>query len=129
METDIEYLIIHSTETEKGYVPERREYNIDVPCDILHFNGKRSWFKPKNIHPENKDTYKHVAYIGGVLNGKVTDTATWKQYDSLECIVMYHLLYNHNIKIACSSVFFEKSSGLKFKAWLKDIGVNKKNIM
>jgi len=129
MENGIDYLIIHSTGTEKDYVPEKREYKLSVSCDIIHFNGQRSEFKTKSEHPSKDETYKHVAYIGGIIDGKLSDTATWKQYDSLEHIVMYHLLYNQNLKIACSSLFFDESSGLKIRAWLKDIGVNKKNIM
>ena len=92
----IEYLVIHSTGTEKDYVPEKKEYNISVSCDIIHLNGQISRFKVVSEHPSSKNTYKHIAYIGGKLDGKASDTATWKQYDSLENIVMYHLLYNQH---------------------------------
>jgi hypothetical protein len=125
----IEYLIIHSTGTEKDYVPDRKEFNLSVPCDIVHFNGQLSKYKAESKHPCNTDTYKHVAYIGGKLDGKLYDTATWKQYDSLEHIVMYHLLYNQNLKVGCSSLFFDTSAGVDVRSWLLDIGVNKKNIM
>ena len=130
MENNIEYLIIHSTGTEKGYVPGRKEYKLSVSCDIVHFNGQLSTFRKKSEHPASEETYKHIAYIGGILDGKPADTATWKQYDTLEVIVMYHLLYNQQVKIGSSSVFFElESPGLNLKRWLKDIGVNDKNIM
>tara|TARA_R100001244_G_scaffold132307_1_gene108018 strand:- start:1481 stop:1870 length:390 start_codon:yes stop_codon:yes gene_type:complete len=129
MGASTEYLIIHSTGTDKDYVPEKREYNLSVSCDIVHFNGQLSKFNRESEHPASQETYKHIAYIGGTLDGKPEDTATWKQYDSLEHIVMYHLLYNQNLKIACSSLFFDESSGLKVRQWLKDIGVNIKNIM
>ena len=126
----IEYLIIHSTGTEHKHVPNKEEYNLSVSCDIIHFNGQLSRYKAvKSQHPTNKETYKHIAYIGGLLDGKVADTATWKQYDSMEHIVMYHLLCNQHLKIACSSLFFEESPGIKMKQWLIDIGVNEKNIM
>jgi len=125
----IEYLIIHSTSTEKDYVPEKKEYNLYVPCDIVHFNGQLSRFKSDTEHPTNKETYKHVAYIGGKIDGKAADTATWKQYDSLEHIVMYHLLYNQNLKIGGASLFFDAKAGIDIRRWLKDIGVNNKNIM
>jgi len=125
----IEYIVIHSTGTEKGYVPEKKEYNLTVSCDILHFNGQLSTYKAGKEHSPTDERYKHIAYIGGKIDGKSSDTATWKQYDSLENIVMFHLLYNQNLKIACSSIFFDEPSGLKIRAWLKDIGVNEKNIM
>ena len=126
----IEYLIIHSTGTEHKHVPNKEEYNLSVSCDIIHFNGQLSRYKAvKSEHPTNKETYKHIAYIGGLLDGKVADTATWKQYDSMEHIVMYHLLCNQHLKIASSSLFFEESPGIKMKQWLIDIGVNEKNIM
>jgi len=125
----IQYLIIHSTGTEKDYVPEKKEYNLSVSCDIVHFNGQLSKYKAKTEHPSTNETYKHIAYIGGKIDGKVSDTATWKQYDSMEHIVMYHLLYNQNLKVGCSSLFFDNESGIKVRQWLSDIGVNKKNIM
>jgi hypothetical protein len=126
----IEYLIIHSTETDKGYVPERKEYKLDVSCDIIHFNGQLSYFKKESEHPASKETYKHIAYIGGTLDGKPADTATWKQYDTLEHLVMTHLLYNQNLRIGSATMFFECGSpGIHLKQWLKDIGVNDKNIM
>tara|TARA_R110000850_G_scaffold115331_1_gene230785 strand:- start:5 stop:397 length:393 start_codon:yes stop_codon:yes gene_type:complete len=130
MENEIEYLIIHSTGTEKDYVPEKREYKLDVSCDIIHFNGQLSKLKKKSEHPASKETYKHIAYIGGTLDGKPADTATWKQYDTLEHVVMYHLLYNQRLRIGSSSMFFElENTGIKLKRWLRDIGVNEKNIM
>lgn len=125
----IEYLIIHSTGTEKEYVPEKKEYNLSVSCDIVHFNGQLSRYKAESEHPSSNETYKHIAYIGGKLDGKASDTATWKQYDSLEHVVMYHLLYNQNLKVGCSSLFFDTSAGIDVRKWLKDIGVNAKNIM
>ena len=125
----IEYLIIHSTGTAKDYVPEKKEYILSVSCDIVHFNGQLSRYKVDSQHPTNNNTYKHVAYIGGKLDGKAADTATWKQYDSLEHIVMCHLLYNQNLKIGGSSIFFSEKEGIKVRRWLEDIGVNKKNIM
>jgi len=125
----IQYLIIHSTGTEKNYVPEKKEYNLSVSCDIVHFNGQLSKYKAETEHPSTNETYKHIAYIGGKIDGKVSDTATWKQYDSMEHIVMYHLLYNQNLKVGSSSLFFDNESGIKVRQWLSDIGVNKKNIM
>ena len=125
----IDYLIIHSTETEKDYVPEKKEYNLSVSCDVVHFNGQLSKYKSGEKHPSTDESYKHVAYIGGKLDGKASDTATWKQYDSLEHIVMYHLLYNQNLKISCSSLFFDTKTGINVRSWLLDIGVNQKNIM
>tara|TARA_B100001059_G_scaffold63820_1_gene59747 strand:+ start:18568 stop:18948 length:381 start_codon:yes stop_codon:yes gene_type:complete len=125
----IEYLIIHSTGTEKEYVPEKKEYNLSVSCDIVHFNGQLSRYKAESEHPSSNETYKHIAYIGGKLDGKASDTATWKQYDSLEHVVMYHLLYNQNLKVGCSSLFFDTSAGIDVRKWLEDIGVNLKNIM
>lgn len=127
----IEYLVIHSTGTEKNYVPEKKEYNLSVSCDIIHFNGQLSRYKAvESEHPSTNKSYKHIAYIGGLLEGKASDTATWKQYDTLEHIVMYHLLYNQHLKICASSLFFENESvGVNIKRWLKDIGVNEKNIM
>lgn len=125
----IEYLIIHSTGTEKEYVPEKKEYNLSVSCDIVHFNGQLSRYKAESEHPSSNESYKHIAYIGGKLDGKASDTATWKQYDSLEHVVMYHLLYNQNLKVGCSSLFFDTSAGIDVRKWLEDIGVNSKNIM
>jgi len=126
----IEYLIIHSTGTEKDYVPEKKEYNLSVSCDIVHFNGQLSTFMKESEHPASEETYKHIAYIGGTLDGKPADTATWKQYDTLEIIVMHHLLYNQRLRIGTSSAFFElESPGINLKRWLKDIGVNDKNLM
>ena len=125
----IEYLIIHSTGTEKDYVPEKKEYDLTVSCDILHFNGQLSRYKFENKHLTSDESYKHIAYIGGKINGKPSDTATWRQYDSMENIIMYHLLYNQNLKVGCSSLFFDTNAGIKVKTWLEDIGVNKKNIM
>jgi len=125
----IQYLIIHSTGTEKDYVPEKKEYNLCVSCDIVHFNGQLSKYKALTEHPSTNETYKHIAYIGGKLDGKASDTATWKQYDSMEHIVMYHLLYNQNLKVGSSSLFFDNESGIKVRQWLLDIGVNRKNIM
>ena len=125
----IEYLIIHSTGTEKEYVPEKKEYNLSVSCDIVHFNGQLSRYKAESEHPSSNESYKHIAYIGGKLDGKASDTATWKQYDSLEHVVMYHLLYNQNLKVGCSSLFFDTSAGIDVRKWLEDIGVNLKNIM
>ena len=125
----IEYLIIHATGTEKDYVPEKKEYNLSVSCDIVHFNGQLSRYKAGKEHPSTDEAYKHIAYIGGILDGKASDTATWKQYDSLEHVVMYHLLYNQNLKIGSSSLFFNTDAGIKVRRWLEDIGVNKKNIM
>ena len=125
----IQYLIIHSTGTEKDYVPEKKEYNLSVSCDIVHFNGQLSSYKAITEHPSSNETYKHIAYIGGKIDGKASDTATWKQYDSMENIVMYHLLYNQNLKVGCSSLFFDVSAGIDVRRWLVDIGVNKKNIM
>lgn len=125
----IEYLIIHSTGTAKDYVPEKKEYNLSVSCDIVHFNGQLSRYKTESEHPSNNESYKHIAYIGGKLDGKASDTATWKQYDSMEHIVMYHLLYNQNLKIGCSSLFFDTNAGINIRQWLKDMGVNEKNIM
>ena len=125
----IQYLIIHSTGTEKDYVPEKKEYNLSVSCDIVHFNGQLSSYKAITEHPSSNETYQHIAYIGGKIDGKASDTATWKQYDSMEHIVMYHLLYNQNLKVGCSSLFFDNKEGLDVRRWLEDIGVNKKNIM
>jgi len=125
----IEYLIIHSTGTAKDYVPEKKEYILSVSCDIVHFNGQLSRYKTESEHPSDNESYKHIAYIGGKLDGKASDTATWKQYDSMEHIVMYHLLYNQNLKIGCSSLFFDTNAGINVRQWLKDIGVNDKNIM
>lgn len=125
----IEYLIIHSTGTAKDYVPEKKEYNLSVSCDIVHFNGQLSRYKTESEHPSDNESYKHIAYIGGKLDGKASDTATWKQYDSMEHIVMYHLLYNQNLKIGCSSLFFDTNAGINVRQWLKDMGVNDKNIM
>ena len=126
----IDYLIIHSTSTERSKVVDKKEYNLLVSCDIVHFNGQLSQFKVEEPeHPTSDDNYKHVAYIGGLEDGNVTDTATWKQYDSLEHIVMYHLLYNQNLKVGCSSLFFDTDSGLRVRTWLEDIGVKPKNIM
>lgn len=125
----IEYLIIHSTGTAKDYVPEKKEYNLSVSCDIVHFNGQLSKYKADTKHPASNKTYKHVAYIGGKLEGKASDTATWKQYDSLEHIVMYHLLYNQHLKIGGSSLFFDEKEGINVRRWLREIGVNEKNIM
>ena len=125
----IEYLIIHSTGTEKDYVPEKKEYNLLVSCDIVHYNGQLSRYKASSEHPSSNETYKHIAYIGGKTDGKAADTATWKQYDSLEHIVMYHLLYNQNLKVGSSSLFFDTDAGIRIRQWLVDIGVNKKNIM
>jgi len=125
----IEYLIIHSTGTAKDYVPEKKEYILSVSCDIVHFNGQLSRYKTESEHPSNSESYKHIAYIGGKLDGKASDTATWKQYDSMEHIVMYHLLYNQNLKIGCSSLFFDTNAGINVRQWLKDMGVNEKNIM
>ena len=126
----IEYLIIHSTGTEYRNVPEKKEYNLSVSCDIIHYNGQLSRYNAvESEHPCTAITYKHIAYIGGMLNGKVADTATWKQYDSLENIVMYHLLYNQHLKIGSSSLYFNELPGIKIKQWLLDIGVNEKNIM
>ena len=125
----IQHLVIHSTGTEKNYVPEKKEYDLQVSCDIIHFNGQISRYKSDIISPLNKEYYKHIAYIGGKIAGHFADTATWKQYDSLENIVMYHLLYNQNLKICSSSLFFEESTGINLKKWLVDIGVNSKNIM
>jgi hypothetical protein len=125
----IEYLIIHSTGTEKNHVPDKKEYNLPVSCDVIHFNGQLSKRKTESSHPCSKESYKHIAYIGGKVDGKPSDTATWKQYDSLEHVVMYHLLYNQNLKVGCSSLFFDTSAGINIRKWLLDIGVNKKNIM
>ena len=126
----IDYLIIHSTGTEKEHVPEKKEYNLSVSCDIIHFNGQLSRYKAEQSeHPSDASNYKHIAYIGGKLGGKAADTATWKQYDTLEHIVMYHLLYNQNLKVCASSLFFNESTGISIKKWLIDIGVNQKNIM
>ena len=125
----IEYLIIHSTGTEKDYVPEKKEYNLTVSCDIIHFNGQLSRYKAGKNQPPTDESYKHIEYIGGKLDGKSSDTATWRQYDSMENIVMYHLLYNQNLKIGYSSLFFNTDAGIKVRRWLEDIGINKKNIM
>jgi len=126
----IEYLVIHSTGTEKNHVPEKQEYNLSVSCDIIHFNGQLSRYKAEQSeHPSDASNYKHIAYIGGKLDGNESDTATWKQYDTLEHIVMYHLLYNQNLKICKSSFFFEEYLGINLNRWLLDIGVNPKNIM
>lgn len=125
----IEYLIIHSTGTESGFVPEKKDYILSVPCDIIHFNGQLSRYEADTEHPTNNKSYKHIAYIGGKLDGNVADTATWKQYDSLEHIVMCSLLYNQHLKIGHSSLFFDTQEGIKVREWLEDIGVNKKNIM
>jgi len=125
----IEYLIIHSTGTEKDYVPEKKEYNLSVSCDVVHFNGQLSTYNAITEHPSSNETYKHIAYIGGKIDGKASDTATWKQYDSLEHIVMYHLLYNQHLKVGSSSLFFDTNTGINVRRWLEDIGVNKKNIM
>ncbi len=125
----IEYLIIHSTGTEKGYVPEKKDYILSVSCDVIHFNGQLSRYKADTEHPSSNDSYKHIAYIGGKLDGNVADTATWKQYDSLEHIVMCHLLYNQHLKIGGASLFFDTKEGINIRRWLKDIGVNQKNIM
>ena len=126
----IEYLIIHSTGTEYKHVPEKKEYNLSVSCDIIHFNGQLSRYRAvESEHPTTCESYKHIAYIGGKLDGKVADTATWKQYDSLENIVMYHLLYNQHLKIGSASLYFNESPGIKIKQWLIDIGVSEKNIM
>tara|TARA_R100000935_G_C2839057_1_gene169949 strand:- start:4844 stop:5224 length:381 start_codon:yes stop_codon:yes gene_type:complete len=125
----IDFLVIHSTGTESKYVPEKKDYILSVPCDVIHFNGQLSRYKADTEHPTNNDSYKHIAYIGGRLDGKVADTATWKQYDSLEVIVMYNLLYNQHIKIGPSSLFFDTNEGINIRRWLLDIGVNKKNIM
>ena len=125
----IEYLIIHSTGTEKEHVPEKKEYNLSVSCDIVHFNGQLSKYKAESEHPSTAETYKHIAYIGGLIDGKASDTATWKQYDSLENIIMYHFLYNQNLKVGESSLYFNESVGINLRQWLKDIGLNDKNIM
>ena len=125
----IEYLIIHSTGTEDKRVPEKKEYNLSVSCDIVHFNGQLSGYKADTEHPSSEKNYKHIAYVGGKVEGKAADTATWKQYDSLEHIVMYHLLYNQHLKIGGANLFFDESPGINIKRWLKDLGVNEKNIM
>ncbi len=125
----IEYLIIHSTGTEDKHVPEKKEYNLSVSCDVVHFNGQLSRYKADTEHPSSKSNYKHIAYVGGKAEGKAADTATWKQYDSLEHIVMYHLLYNQHLKIGGANLFFDESPGINIKRWLKDLGVNDKNIM
>ena len=125
----IDYLIIHSTGTESKHVPEKKEYNLSVSCDIIHFNGQLSRYNVESEHPSSNETYKHIAYIGGELDGKAADSATWKQYDSLEHVVMYHLLYNQALKVGCSSLFFNEEPSINVRRWLKDIGVNDKNIM
>jgi len=125
----IEYLIIHSTGTESGYIPEKKEYVLSVSCDIIHYNGQLSKYKSNSNHPSSKENYKHIAYVGGLLNNKPYDTATWRQYDSMEYIIMYHLLYNQHLKIGSSELFFNENSGIKLKSWLKGLNVNNKNIM
>ena len=126
----IDYLIVHSTSTEKGKNVDKREYKLLVSCDVVQLNGQLSRHEvEKSEHPTSEDNYKHIAYVGGIEDGNVTDTATWKQYDSLEHIVMYHLLYNQNLKVGCASLFFDTDSGLGVRQWLEDIGVKPKNIM
>ena len=125
----IDYLIIHSTGTEHKHVPEKKEYILSVSCSVVHFNGQLSKYKAKSEHPSTAENYKHIAYIGGKLDGKAADTATWKQYDSLEHIVMYHFLCNQNIKVGDASLYFKENTGIKLKQWLLDIGLNEKNIM
>ena len=125
----IEYIVIHSTGTEKSFVPEKKDFILPVSCDIIHFNGQLSSYKAESEHPTSNESYKHIAYIGGKLDGKASDTATWKQYDSLEHIIMCHLLYNQSLKICGASLFFDTKEGIGIRRWLEDIGVNKKNIM
>ena len=50
----IEYLIIHSTGTEDKHVPEKKEYNLSVSCDVVHFNGQLSRYNADTEHPSSK---------------------------------------------------------------------------
>lgn len=148
----LKYLIIHTT-----YTPECREVSKkDIEqwhlkengwkqvgySDMIHLDGRL-----ENLVPFDQDdevdkweitngaygvnsVSRHVVYVGGRgKNGKLKDTRTPEQMDSLKIYVKYMVLRHPNIKVIGHNQVSKKSCPcFDVPTWLKTIKVPEKNI-
>jgi len=152
----LKYLIIHNTATPEGREVTKRDIEhwhlSPVPIgrgwsrvgysDLIQLEGNLvnlNSFNQNEIVEDQEMTWgvkkinrysRHLVYAGGLdADGKSKDTRTIKQYKSMECYVKYTILRHPHIKIAGHNQFSNKDCpGFYVPQWLRDIGVNGKNI-
>tara|TARA_Y100001973_G_C5116024_1_gene290209 strand:- start:194 stop:688 length:495 start_codon:yes stop_codon:yes gene_type:complete len=153
----LEYLIIHCTATPEGReVTSDQIYRWHTnPKDkggrgwsqvgyseMIHLDGTI-----EELVPYNDDHYvdswevtngargmnyksRHIVYVGGVdKNGKPKDTRTDAQKEALEMYVKAHTTLQPQWRISGHYHWSRKACpSFDVEEWLKEIGVNKKNI-
>ena len=93
--------------------------------DLLNLDGSIT----KIRNGMNFNDHVHICYVGGLENGEMKDTRTYKQMDALEVYVMYHILMNPSTFVTDANFFGEKSCIFDVEAWLKEIGVHKRHFL
>jgi len=152
----LKYLVIHCTDTPENREVTRKDiekwHTAPKPIgngwrkvgytDMVYLDGSLV-----NLSPFNQDDdvegfevtngvrglnsiSRHICYVGGKsLTGKVKDTRTPEQYDSLETYILYTVLRHPGIKVAGHYHFSSKSCpAFNVEKFCEDIGVSKKNI-
>ena len=153
----LKYLIIHCTATPEGREvtsediyrwhtapkPKGRGWSQVGYSEMIHLDGTI-----EELVPYNDDHYvdswevtngargmnyksRHIVYVGGVdkKGKKPKDTRTQAQKDALEMYVKAHTTLQPQWKI-CAHYHWSPKACPSFdvEEWLKEIGVNKKNI-
>ena len=93
--------------------------------DLLNLDGSIT----KIRNGINFNEHRHICYVGGLKDGSMKDTRTYKQMDALEIYVMYHVLMNFSTYITDANLFSEKSCMFDVEKWLKEIGVHKRHFL
>ena len=153
----LEYLIIHCTATPEG-MNISKEWIEQVHLvkngwsqvgysELIHLDGTIEtlveyndddmvdrWELTNGVRGKNSQS-RHIVYSGGVtakrVNGKykAKDTRTQAQKDALEMYVKAHTTLQPQWQIAGHYHFAAKACpSFDVEEWLKEIGVNKKNI-
>ena len=151
------YLVIHCTATPEGRVvtsSDIRKWHTAPPpvgrgwkqvgySDIIGLDGK-----VVNLVPYDDNEYvepweitngvaginnvsRHVVYVGGIdANMKAKDTRTPEQHTALTYYVSKFVQWHPNILIAGHNQFDKTKACPSFDVpqWLREIGINKKNI-
>jgi len=118
----IQILEISSTLTEEGKELSKKDLSqLEGTFDLINLNGSLT----KINNSKNKDKSIKVCYVGGISG----DTRTYKQMDSLEVYVLYHLLQDPYLFITNASTFGGNECSFDVGKWLKEIGVNKRHYL
>lgn len=134
----LEYLIIHSTGTPKGFEIAMIDYDWEGVgfSDLVRINGQIDNLTPFNISGEsspweNIRKARHIAYVGGASSDgyNAEDTRTNEQKETLEVYIKYMIRRHPNLKVAGYNQFKDTSDpSFDVAKWLKGIKVDSKNI-